>query len=244
MSAHILPLVLSVALCVGVGSQTAVSLSQTPSPTLPDVVDAPIRYELPVPESESVGREWFEDAVILGDSRTEGLLLYSDLKVGLGLSKVGLNVSTALNKASYTVNGKTLTLAQALEGGEWTKVYIMLGVNECAWMNKDKFYTNYCGIVDVVREKLPDAQIYIQTLPPVSAARSAGSGPNNSYVRTFNELITKLCIEKEVYRVDVAEVFTDESGNLPGKYSSDGLHFNKNALNLWIEYLETHTVQE
>ena len=35
-----------------------------------------------VPESEEVEESWFEDAVFLGDSRTEGLQLYSGLHEG------------------------------------------------------------------------------------------------------------------------------------------------------------------
>lgn len=264
-----IPLILSALLLTGAG-QTSASLATpevtaTPAPiqevesasaqelpeepmteevqTMPEVVDAPILYEYPLPQSEPVGDEWFADAVVLGDSRTEGLLLYSGLKVGLGLSKVGLNVSTALNRASYTINGKEVTLDRALRGGSWSKVYIMLGINEAAWMNKDKYYSCYCGIIDVVRQELPDAQIYIQTIPPVSAKRSAGSGPTNAQIAALNALIVKMCGEKEVYLVDVASVFTGPDGCLPAEYSSDGLHFKKAAMRNWIDYLECHTVQ-
>lgn len=239
----------------GVG-QTAAGLAQAaPAPsapavedpstlqTLPQVAEPPIRYGYPLPQTDPVGDEWFSDAVVMGDSRTEGLLLYSGLEVGLGLSKVGLNVSTALNRASFHINGQDVTLETALRGGAWTKVYIMLGINEAGWMNKDKFYSNYCGIVDVVRQELPDAQIYIQTIPPVSAKRSAGSGPSNDKIAAFNDLIVKMCAEKEVYLVDVAAAFTEPDGCLSSQNSSDGLHFKKAAMTAWIHYLESHTVQ-
>ena len=46
----------------------------------------------PVPESEAVEDTYFEDAVFLGDSRTEGFRLYSGLKTGTYLCGVGATV--------------------------------------------------------------------------------------------------------------------------------------------------------
>lgn len=49
-------------------------------------------YSAPVPQGEAVDNDWFADAAFLGDSLTDGLLLYSDIKGPARLSYKGLTV--------------------------------------------------------------------------------------------------------------------------------------------------------
>lgn len=56
-------------------------ISKVPEPTpVPDT--PPYEFGQPVAESGPVDEDYFDDAVFLGDSRTEGLQLYSGLKSG------------------------------------------------------------------------------------------------------------------------------------------------------------------
>ena len=47
---------------------------------------------------------WFSDAAFVGDSRTEGLILYTGLETEVFAEK-GLNVRTALSSALFTLDG-------------------------------------------------------------------------------------------------------------------------------------------
>ncbi len=209
---------------------------------LPEVVDAPLLFGAPVPVSDPVDPDWFSDAVFLGDSRLEGLALYSELKVGLRLTASGLNVRTARTGSGFTVDGRTVTLSQALSGGSWGKVYLMLGVNEAAWMDEGTFYREYAGLIDDVRAQLPQAKLYLQTLIPVTSYRSAAQAPGNTLLARRSALLTQLAEEKQVYLVDVAAAFAGSDGALPDGLSTDGLHLTSAAHAIWLEYLQTHTV--
>lgn len=55
----------------------------------------------------------------------------------------------------------------------------MLGVNELGWYNDQRYYDNYADLIDLIREVQPEAQIYLQTLIPVTSKKSAGSYINN-----------------------------------------------------------------
>jgi len=210
--------------------------------SLPEVVAAPLLLERPLPASPPVDEGWFADAVFIGDSRTEGLQLYSTLKAGLWLTQAGLNVRTARTQDSFTVGERKVSLQEALEGRQWGKIYLMLGVNEASWMEEEVFCTQYSGLIDDLRALEPGAQIYIQTLIPVTVSRAAAREPGNEALARRSELLRELAREKRVYLVDVAAAFTGSNGALPKELSTDGLHLTTQGHHVWIDYLRTHTV--
>lgn len=218
------------------------ALQPAPREAVPDVVDAPVLFESPLPATDPVDPDWFSDAVFIGDSRTEGLLLYSTLRAGLGLTHPGLNVNTARTKALFPLKDGKATLEEALSGGTWRKVYLMLGVNEASWMDEGTYYDGYAALIDQLRDLLPGAQIYVQTLIPVTAARSEVQGPDNARLARRNELLLRLAREKRVYLVDTAAAFAPPGEPLPEELSTDGLHFTKEGHHRWIDCLATHTV--
>lgn len=56
-------------------------------------------YSMPVPQSEAVSEEYFDDAVFIGDSRTEGLIMYTDLPNTTAYTDKGLMVDTEIGRA-------------------------------------------------------------------------------------------------------------------------------------------------
>ena len=89
----------------------------------------------PAPEGEAVDDSWFEDAVFLGDSRTEGLQLYSGITTGTFFWEWGMSVFKVddTGHRKVVVNGEKMTLMEALSTGTWNKVYIMLGINDLGY---------------------------------------------------------------------------------------------------------------
>ena len=51
-----------------------------------------------------------------------------------------------------SLNGQYLTVAEALQQADYSKVYIMLGLNELGWVYESKFAEDYGRIIDVIRE--------------------------------------------------------------------------------------------
>lgn len=199
----------------------------------------------PVPESEAVEDTYFDDAVFLGDSRTEGFHLYSGLKTGSYLHAVGATVESVFTKKAWPAEGKEkVPLLDALAEIECGKVYLMLGVNELGWSKKETFHDQYAKVVDRIREDHPDAEIILQTILPVSAKQDAkGSYVNNERIGVYNEVIRTLAEEKDCALVDAAEALAGEDGCLPPKLNFDGIHLNPAGCRIWLDYLRTHSVQ-
>lgn len=55
-------------------------------------------YSAPVPESPKTDSTWFDDAVFIGDSRTEGLILNTGLNNAIEYTHKGLMVDTVFTK--------------------------------------------------------------------------------------------------------------------------------------------------
>ena len=137
---------------------------------LPPAGDASIAAE-----REPVEDTYFDDAVFLGDSRTEGFHLYSGLKTGTYLYATGATVESVFSKSVSTPLGR-MPLLDALEKTACGKIYVMLGVNELGYYNDEGFYQAYCDAIDAIRACQPDAVIYIQGLIPLNEDKIAESG--------------------------------------------------------------------
>ena len=141
---------------------------------LPEGGETPEGWPCPLPETEAVEDTYFDDAIFLGDSRTEGLSLYSGLKTGHFYTTVGATVESVFSKKNYdTGSGGKVPLLDAAAGQECGKIYIMLGINELGWSKTKTFQDQYAKLIDRVREDHPEAKIVLQSIPPVSAKQEA-----------------------------------------------------------------------
>ena len=223
-----------------------VSVSADPEPVLPPVPEViPYRFGQPVEEREPMDDSWFEDAVYLGDSRTEGLQLFSGLRVGDFLWGKGLNVFRAADteKKVITVGEESFSVLEMLGRKTYGKVYIMIGINELGYSTA-AYEEGLRTLVDRVREVQPTAVIYLQTLPPVNetvaAASGLGSYIRNRKVNSFNEAIYRVAWEKQTALLDVASIYRTEAGELAADMAVDGVHFYRSGYARWYEYLKTH----
>ena len=204
-------------------------------------------WEGPVEESAPVEDAYFADAVFLGDSRTDGLRLYSGLTEGTFLCLTGATVESVFTKAAWKLpDGTQVPMLDALTGMEdCGKIYLMLGINELGWAGTDIFRDQSTKLLERLREDHPEAEIYIQSILPVSAAQEAKkSYVNNSRIADYNEVWRELAYELEIPYLEVGEVLTGEDGCLPKNLTYDGVHLNPRGCKIWLEYLRTHTLPE
>lgn len=198
-----------------------------------------------MPENEAVSNDYFDDAVFVGDSRTQGLMLYAGLDHATFYANKGLNVNEVFDKNLATINGHKVSIATALSQTSYSKVYIMLGINELGWVYPEKFYDQYAKMIDTVQSTHPHAVIYLEGLLPVTAEKSASDpGTTNEKIDQYNVLIAQLAKDKKVNYLNVREAVQDKNGNLCGEATNDGVHLNKPYCLKWLNYLKTHTIQQ
>lgn len=195
-----------------------------------------------VPASEAVDLSYFDDAVFIGDSRTEGLFINTGLSNATFLTHQGLTVSEVFTEEVISVGGKKTTVMDALAGTSFSKVYIMLGINETGWVYDSIFIEKYGEIIDAIREINPDAVIYVESILPVtSEVSSTHSYIKNERIDTFNQLLQDMALEKGVYYLNVSEAIAADDGSLPEDAATDGIHLKKEPCQTWLTYLREHT---
>ena len=224
---------------------------EVPSANLPEptqdqttpVLSGTHDYSKPVPPSDPVDLTYFDDAVFIGDSRTEGLFLNTSLSNATSFAHMGLMVDTVFTRPLFNVNGEKVPVIDAMKKAEFSKAYIMLGINETGWAYSSIFVQKYGELIDAIRELNPDALIYVQAIMPVSQkVSSTHSYVKNSKITEYNQLLLQLAEEKQVYYIDTASAVAGEDGSLPDDAAPDGIHLARSYCQGWLDYLMTHTV--
>ena len=201
-------------------------------------------FSQPIPEGAEVTDDYFSDAIFIGDSRTQGFILYSGLTGTTAYADRGLSVESVFTKDVIQIGDKKIPIMDALASTPFSKVYLMLGVNELGWPYSNVFQQKYQAVVQRIKEINPDAEIYVQSILPVSKSKSDGDKIyNNPRITEYNQLIQEVAAEEEVYYLNVAEAVADEDGALPEDASTDGVHLNKPYCQKWLAYLKNHTVE-
>lgn len=220
--------------------------SPSPSPSgLDGGADTPYDYSMPVPASGAVEDSYFDDAVFIGDSRTEGLILNTGLYNAATYAYKGLMVDTVFTKPFINQNGGKVSVMDALPSVQFSKVYIMLGINETGWVYSQIFQQKYGELIDAVRAVNPDAVIYIQEIMPVSAqVSSTHSYITNEKIQEYNGLLRELAADKQVYFLDTGAAVAGGDGALPEDAAADGIHLVKAYCEKWLDYLKTHTASK
>ena len=221
----------------------AVTPVATPTPT---PTPTPFDFTSSVPQSETVDMDYFSDALFIGDSRTQGLELYSGVKGATFYDYTGLTVFGVNNPGLVTVDGEDCSIMEALEKGpQFGKIYISFGMNELGYYNEENYLSTFGVFLEEVKVLQPNAVIYLQNLAPVDEDRCAEYGQpscvNNTRVAVFNQMFARLAREHQVALLDIYSALA-EDGGLPEDATIDGVHFKRPLYETWLAYLMDHTV--
>lgn len=226
-------------------SATSTAPEETESPenssNAPAVTDAPSVPSVPSIEySPSPDRDTdFSGCLFIGNSRTEGLMLYSGVRGATAYAARGMSLPSYFTTPAVNLNGNKVSASEAVASGpDYDRVYIMLGINEIGWLRGDSFYEAYGKVIDHVKECMPDAEIIVQSIIPVTASRSAmGDVFNNVNISEHNDIIKKLCEDKGVTYMDLTPALCGEYTALPEDAAFDGIHLQKPYCQKWLDHL-------
>ncbi|MBE6830047.1 MAG: hypothetical protein E7519_07560 [Ruminococcaceae bacterium] len=208
----------------------------------PEVISSPAVPLSSTPQDAVAPAGYFDDALLIGDSRTEALRNYDGLDNATYYAVKGLMVSTIFTKPSIEIHGKKLPVMQALKEKKYGKIYIMLGVNELGWSSFNTFVGDYQKVIDEMKASQPGAVIYVQSILPVTAKKSGTDKVyNNQKIEAYNQAIEEMAAKSKVRYLAVNTAVSDSEGNLPEDASADGVHLNREYCKKWCEYLRAHT---
>lgn len=194
-------------------------------------------------EKQTVGKEYFDDALFIGDSRTVGISEYGDLNNATFFANIGMSVYNVFEKNVSVPKVGKLKLEQLLTYKKFGKIYIMLGINELGY-NQEKTLKKYKDLLKFIQEKQSNAIIYIEANLHVTAERSNKDKTiNNININKINNEISQLADNEKIFFIDVNEKFDDENGNLSSNYTQDNVHIYAKYYKEWSDWLSQNAVK-
>ena len=172
---------------------------------------------------------FFSNSAMLGNSLAQGMQLYS-----------GLGSMSFYCYQSVTVSNADSYVAQ-LCSHTYDKVYIEYGINEI-FMEPGAFAAAYGKIVDRIRAAMPEAEIYVMAITPVTKARSAEGNFTQERIAAMNAALYDMCAERECWYLDSFTLLEDETGFLSEAYAGwDGSpHLSEAGYRAWAELIRTY----
>ena len=207
-----------------------------------EVLEAPEDIVPEKPVYQTVGYEYFDDALFIGDSRTVGLMEYGNLGNATFFADSGMSVyGLAWKKIEVPDRGK-MTFDEILTEKQYGKIYLMLGMNELGY-RFDTTKERYLETLEKILAAQEDAVIYLCANMHVTAKQSEKDEIyNNENVNLINELIAGLADGEKTFYLDVNELFDDENGSLDEKYTSDAFHVLGTYYVDWVDWLCTRAI--
>ena len=171
------------------------------------------------------------DIVFWGDSITAG----SDFRSSFPDKKI-VNLGYGGDSLAGMRNRVSMVKAMSPE-----KVFIMGGINSLTDYNINECVDTYESLLDDLHMALPNAEIYVQSVLPVSFARESilKTPCHNSSIEDFNMSIKKLAEKNGDTFIDLHSLYVYD-GQMNPSLTLDGIHLCPEAYNLWSEAIKRY----
>lgn len=119
------------------------------------------------------------------------------------------------------------------------KIFLLIGVNDIGKDCSDgQVIDNYNLILWKLRQKLPNTEVYVQSVLPTN-----GKVKNNEDIKRLNVEIKRITtLTKNTY-IDMYAKFLGADGNIKPEYVIDGLHLNEVGYIVWVRELSIFLFQ-
>lgn len=202
--------------------------------------------------SEDLGQKYIDRLTFICDSPTYWLLWFDLLSDDKGYTQMWTGpggTMTLAYQSTYKIldpfDEEERYIKDVVERHPPDILVIALGINGISFMDEGYFKEEYAALIRTVREKSPDTLIICQSIFPITEDYIYYGDITNEMVTKANTWILDVAEEMTCSYSDVFTVFYDESGVLQEHlFQKDGLHPNKEGLELVIQYIRTHGLQE
>ena len=159
----------------------------------------------------------------------------------------GLPAAYNLGIGGYTTDDFLAAIGPVLLDPEPSKIFLNIGTNDIRPMpeGEDWFVhlsANYRKICGIIREKLPEAEVFLMAYYPVNPHRENVmlQVRTNGAIARANKMVQGLAQEFGFRYIDVNDGLKDEEGNLRTEHTADGVHFDAEAYRTVFERLKKY----
>ncbi len=155
-----------------------------------------------------------------------------------------------INRGIYgdTTDGLLARMKESIFDLEPLKIFLLIGTNDLGRNRRDSAYIihNIARIIEQIQEKLPDTEIYIESVYPVTKIEHeiiddimVGTRKNKD-IKIINEGLKALTEEKNITYIDVYSYLINDNGDLKLEYTTDGLHISPLGYSVVVEIIKQY----
>ena len=196
----------------------------------------------------AVTSDYFTESLFIGDSFADGFRVYDtiDNAVADKSDFITYNNMTPQNFISELDDLEHRTGLEKAASFDPYSVYIMMGTDALVFISDAKFISEYESMIGAVKAKMPEAKIYVCSVPPVSAEQAEKrTAFEKENLAEINGCIAQIAEDNGAYYLNLHEILADESGYLSKDYDLfDGIHIYSRKYSNIIDYLRTHVAVE
>ncbi len=205
------------------------------------VIEAKIN---PVPDGQTPQpASYLEKCAFVGDMLVDRLYESGLLQKKNSYSSETLTLDNYRTEYIRLQDGTTIRILSAVARAK-CPIYLMFGTESLVNGRKpDQMTAQFSEMLNSVVAGAPAAQVYVLSIPPVTAAaeKLKKGAVLNSDIDLYNSNLLELCNQANVYFVDTNTALKNSSGKLDPAYAEqDGIHLNKDAGELLLNYVLAH----
>jgi lysophospholipase L1-like esterase len=121
------------------------------------------------------------------------------------------------------------------------KIFIMIGVNDIGRkIPLANTINNYTKIITKLKTALPHTILYIQSVLPINDTlinRQYYTG-TNAEIKVMNARLKNMAAAFNITYVDIYSLLADGTGQMPVKFTYDGIHLTAGAYIIWTNFLK------
>ena len=163
-------------------------------------------------------KEKFASSIVMGDSIAEGFSEYDVLNASSVVSKIGVHL--------YELEEQ---VQQAADLNPQV-IFLALGMNDVIATagDTDHFLEQYEAVVAQLREAVPNAHIYVNSIFPVQDS-AIEKEPELAQISEYNTVLRQMCDDLQLGFIDNTDLVQDQY------YEEDGVHFKAEFYPLWAD---------
>lgn len=210
-----------------------------------------VRYDSPklLGISEDMGLEYQDSLIIVCDSPNYWLKPFELLTNGKNTKQIWTGAEGTQTFPYYKgfklydpndpANKKTLIdLAKTYQP---EVMLVALGINGIAKRDEESFSKIYKQMISDLKEACPDTTFILASIYPVTDTYKNLSIINNELITAGNSWILKTAESYDCFYLDISSVLIGDDGFAKKELmQKDGLHPNKDGLQLVLDYIRTH----
>ncbi len=196
----------------------------------------------PVPVSQKMSKDYYDDAVFIGSKSLAGLADYGFVNSENMLLSDSIKLSN-INTVIISENNVQNTIADAVISKQAKKVYIMIGLYELNNIDSTDLFSNLEEFIDSVTSNDADIEFYLMSVLPVPAEIEA-TVANNVDIDAYNSLLLKFADKVQVNYLEINTSLKGNDGKLPASAAEiNGIRLKKEVYEVISDYILSHVAE-